>query len=605
MRRPIKRLMPLRRLLAILILAALIQPAPQIGAASSTVRVAASVGLGDTFGSSVAAVADSYAFVGTSTSRTLDVVNQGSNRLAASLKLPGLTPFGIVPLNMEMSALALSPDNRTLYILNRLRQDVDAIDLTGATAPRAIGMREDAGYALIVSPDGTVLTVLGTRGATFLNARTGATIETIGWATAVGWSPRALYILDVVGSRAVVAEYVNGHQSRVFRLPAGDSFTPKTGSLAVSPDGGTLYVLWNGLHAISLASGRSIADLKLPFVPAYTGLAIAPNGRQAMIWAPSFAARIESPSATPGYVVVTSGFVGGGVQPIALPTLHPMAADTSLKTINTPHQVAYSGDSARAYVATDNALIVVTTGMHSPDREPSPRVAIPQLATGPVLTCSSYDVAGTWSFTAAAYATFGAGTGPMTLQQSGTTLTGTLRLSGTTFTLTGTIQGPNITLTLHASGLIDSTYTGTVTTDGHGIVGGDGYMTGKVSCGTPEGSPANSGSSGSGGAGTPAPCRNWNLSGTWTFTAAPTSQIGLGSGQATFRQNGTTLSGTMQFNGLAYTISGSLSGTNVNLSYSAPSQIATTDQGTISADGKTISAGQGTFQGTAACASHG
>ncbi|HVC82176.1 MAG TPA: hypothetical protein VNL35_16925 [Chloroflexota bacterium] len=604
-----------RRLLAMALLVLTIVPHPSpAGAASMTVRVVGAIGLGDPFGSSVAALGDSYAFVGTSTGRTLDVVDQQRGTLRASLDLPGLTPFGIVPLNMDMSALTLSPDNRYLYVLNRLRQDVDVFDLTGAAVPRAIGMREDAGHALSLSLDGTVLAVVGTLGTTFLDTRRGTTLETISWASAVTWSSRALYLLDIQGANAAVGEFMGGHLKRSFKLPTGTSLTPKTGSLALSPDGGTLYVLWNGLHAISLASGRTTANLALPFVPAYTGLAIAPNGRQAMIWAPSFAAIHESPSTTPGYVVVTGGFVGGGIQPIALPSLRPVAADTSLRAIDTPHEVAYSGDSARAYVATDHTLAVVATGTLGTDREPNARVAIPGLATGPVVSCSSYDVAGTWSFTAAAYATFGAGTGPVTLAQSGTALSGTLQLSGTTFTLSGSVQGPVVRFSLTAPGQVSSDYSGTISGDEHSIVGSDGVMVGTARCGTPpvtsdgSGSGSGSGGSGSGSGGSggdTAPCNAWSLSGNWSFTASPTSQIGQGTGQATFSQSGGALSGTMQFNGLAYTISGTVTGTDVSLTYSAPGQIATTDQGTLSADGKTLSAGQGTFQGAAACTGKG
>ena len=607
-------------LIAALLLLTLIPRPPDAGAASPAVRMIASVSLGDPFGSSVAVLGDSYAFVGTSTARTLDVIDQQRGTLTASLNLPGLTPFGIVPLNMDMSALTLSSDNRFLYVLNRLRQDVDVFDLTGATAPRAIGMREDAGHALSLSLDGRILAVLGARGATFLDTQRGTTLETVAWATAVTWSSRALYILDVQGAHAAVGEFVGGHMKRTFQLPPGTSLTPQTGSLALSPDGGTLYVLWNGLRAVSLATGRIEASLSLPFVPAYTGLAIAPNGRQAMIWAPSFAAIHQSPSTTPGYVVITGGFVGGGIQPIALPALRPVTADTSLRAINTPHDVAYSGDSTRAYVATDHLLAVVATETYGPDHSARVRVAIPGLATGPVVSCSSYNLAGAWTFTAASYATFGAGTGQATLQQSGAALSGTLELSGTTFTLSGSVQGPSVSLNLTAPGQVSSTYTGMISGDAHSIVGGDGVMVGVARCGTPpvtsggssgSGSSASGGSGGAGsggsgsggsGSGGTTPCQAWNVSGSWNFTASPTSQIGQGTSQATFSQSGATLSGAMQFNGLAYTISGTVNGTAVTLSYSAPGQIATDDQGTLSADGKTLSAGQGTFQGAAACA---
>jgi hypothetical protein len=108
-----------------------------------------------------------------------------------------------------------------------------------------------------------------------------------------------------------------------------------------------------------------------------------------------------------------------------------------------------------------------------------------------------------------------------------------------------------------------------------------------------------------------ATCLSWNVSGTWVFTASPTSQLGSGTGRATFTQyagsagSASTISGTMLLNNLTYSVTGSLSGSSLTLTYSAPGQVSTTDQGSIGADGKTISGNQGKYQGAAACTSRG
>lgn len=319
-------------------------------------HVASVVGLGDNDGAGVATLADRYVFAGTSSSRTLEVIDQSSNTRLTSLLLPGLTPYGIIPLNMDMTDLTFSPDNRTLYILNRLRNDIAVLDVTGATEPRAIPLPANGNVwtRLVVSPDGRVLSVWSGHGVTFVDVRTGRLGNTIAWASAFVWGAHnTFFALAIHGTGAAVGLYdATGRPRRSVTLPAGMSGTTPTDSLALSPDGTTLYVLWNGLRAISTATGRIAATLNLPPAPAYTGLVVAANGRQAIIWAPSVAVHIETPSITDGYVDVLSGFAGGSVQPISLPSLRPAPADASLRTLSGPLEVAYSGDSAHAYAAT-------------------------------------------------------------------------------------------------------------------------------------------------------------------------------------------------------------------------------------------------------------
>lgn len=584
--------------------------------ASLAVHVASVVSLGANYGAGVTTLADRYVFAGTSSRRTLEVIDQASNTLLTSLQLPGLTPYGIVPLNMDMTDLAFSPDNRTLYILNRLRNDIAVLDVTGATAPRAIALPNNGNLwtRLVVSPNGRALSVWGGAGVTFVDTQTGRIGGTVPWARAFVWGARGTFFaLSIHGARGAVGLYdAQGRLQHRVALPAGTSETTPTGSLALSPNGATLYVLWNGLRAIDTATGRIVATLNLPPAPAYIGLAVAPNGRQAMIWAPSVAVSIETPSVTSGYVDVLFGFAGGSVQPIALPSLRPAPADASLRTLSGPLEVAYSGDSSRAYVASLKTLAVLSTGTSGPDLQPRPRVDLQQMLTGPTLHCAAWNISGPWTFSVLPGAPLGSGSGPATLVQDGPNLGGTITLGGAvSYRLAGTLTGQRVSLTLSAPGLVASTFRGEIQPNGASIVGDVGIFRGHASCGTPHQHLPGSEDAPSGaptpGPGQPMPqptqaCQ-WNVSGPWTFTAASTSMIGNGSGQATFTQSGSDLSGTLALAGTTYTIKGTIAGNAVTLMLSAPGLVDTTLNGTIAADGGSIDVGMGVFQGKAACGS--
>lgn len=607
-------------LLAWLVLAPLAPAAPAVAAARA-VHVTGVVPLSDSYGGGVAALGDRYAFAGTSggLNRILDVIDQRRNSLAARLSLPGLTPYGIVPLAMEMTDLELAPDNRTLYILNRLRRDIVVLDVTGRTAPRTISIAEDRGRRLVVSPDGRYLAVLGDKGATIFKASDGSPNGTVPWATSLVWGrDLSWYILAVKGTHAAVYIYTRaGHLVRGVSLPAGNSMTAQNGSLALSPDGHSLYVLWNGLRALALPSLSLKAGLPLPPVPAYTGLTIAPNGRQAMLWAPFFSARIETPSITPGYVNVTSGWVSGGVQPVELPALRPAPADSSLRTVSSPQQVAYSGDSARAYVTTLHNVAVLGTGTSGPDLEPKPPIDLQRMATGPTLHCTSYAVNGTWNLSFLPGAPAGRGTGTATLMQNGSTLMGTLDVNGLAWNLAGSIQGTSVTLTLTAQGQASSTIHATISADGASIKGDIAILLGHASCGNPHQILPNNASP------TPTPqpaggpalnCQEWNVGGTWTLyltSGSTTSGVYQGGKDVieattvTLGANGTDVSGAYldPFNKLTYTLvfHGPLRGNVWTVAESAPGQVALDWQASISPDGRLISGPFGTLHGHASC----
>jgi hypothetical protein len=605
-------------LLACLVLAPL---APAV-AAVAAVHVKSVVALSESYGGGVAALGDTYTFAGTDggLNRVLDVIDQRHDSLAARLPLPGLTSYGLAPLSMEMTDLEMAPDNRTLYILNQKRRDIVALDVTGRTAPRAIPIAEDRGRRLVVSPDGQYLAVLGDTGATIVRASDGAAHGTVPWATSLVWGrDLTWYILAVKGTHANVYVYTSsGHPVRGVSLPAGTSMTAPNGSLALSPDGRTLYVLWNGLRALALPSLGLKAGLQLPAVPAYTGLTIAPNGRQAMLWAPFFSSSVDSPSVTPGYVNVSSGWVSGGVQPVALPALRPAPADRSLRTISAPQQVAYSGDSARAYVTTERNVAVLATGTSGKNLEPAPPVDLQRMATGPTLDCTNYAVNGAWIFSFLPGAPAGRGTGTATLMQNGSALMGTLDVNGLTWTISGSIQGTSVTLTLSAPGQAASTIHAAVASDGASIVGDIAILRGHAACGIPHQVLPNNASPTPTAQPTGGPalnCREWNVNGTWTlyFTSGSDSKGVYQGGNdlvktsvGRLESSGPDISGSFQdpFDGLTYTLTfhGPLQGNTWAVTTGAPGQIDLNWHAAISPDGRLINAGIGVLHGQASCA---
>jgi hypothetical protein len=88
-----------------------------------------------------------------------------------------------------------------------------------------------------------------------------------------------------------------------------------------------------------------------------------------------------------------------------------------------------------------------------------------------------------------------------------------------------------------------------------------------------------------------ASCHSWDVSGTWQFQSAT-----MGNGQATLKQSGTSVSGTIS-GAVNWTLSGSIQGANVTLTMSAPGQVDQSFSGTVSASGATIDGNIGTFTG--------
>lgn len=92
-------------------------------------------------------------------------------------------------------------------------------------------------------------------------------------------------------------------------------------------------------------------------------------------------------------------------------------------------------------------------------------------------------------------------------------------------------------------------------------------------------------------------CTNWNVAGSWTWGGDPAAAGPGNSGNGSLTQSGTALSGTLDTGGSTWTLQGSISGSAVTLTMSAPGQIDLSFSGTVSADGTTIAGNLGSFTG--------
>jgi hypothetical protein len=97
----------------------------------------------------------------------------------------------------------------------------------------------------------------------------------------------------------------------------------------------------------------------------------------------------------------------------------------------------------------------------------------------------------------------------------------------------------------------------------------------------------------------PVHCTGTNLTGTWVLTADSRVNI-FQNGIATLQQNGTTITGTLvQPSGLpTYTISGTVQGSTVDLTFTAPLQVGQSFTFTLSPDGSTMTGNPGVFNRT-------
>jgi photosystem II stability/assembly factor-like uncharacterized protein len=133
---------------------------------------------------------------------------------------------------------------------------------------------------------------------------------------------------------------------------------------------------------------------------------------------------------------------------------------------------ARSGAAATATPASS-----ATPVPNAPTAQPTQPPAATATTTQPSTSCASWDVSGTWQFQSMTM-----GNGPASLQQSGTTLSGSMTAGGVTWTLQGSIQSSNVTLNMSAAGQVAQSFQGTISSDGATIDGNAGTFSGHATC---------------------------------------------------------------------------------------------------------------------------
>jgi len=441
----------------------------------------------------LAVYGDRYALVGTSfSSNALYVYDLARRRQAARWTMPALVPAGQSAFPYTMNGLAIDQPRGLLYIANGMRGDVVRVDLTGRTAPLSFGVGLENPQQLALSDDGRYLYVDNSASTGVYEAATGTQLATLPFGTAIAAGHGRLYTLRVGHGFATVAGYDErgGHGRRLATFH-GPALSAPSGDVAISPDGRRLYVLWAGLHVLDADTGRVLSTMRLPLFPQYTGLAVAPNGRQAMLTSTDAVGWSETPTDNPQYIAVHYGFVSGGVVPVDLVRMRPIVAH--LGSITTPRMGAYTADSRLFVVSESGRIDVISTGTSGRDRYRTPRLDLANPGGGgsggsgsgsggsgsggstgsggsggaggsggtggstSTPGCTAQNLSGTWGYNDSGFYTPTA-----VLQQSGSQLSGTLTdPDGSSYSIAGSVSGSSVTMTFTpASGDSSTTYAG-------------------------------------------------------------------------------------------------------------------------------------------------
>ena len=296
---------------------------PARAAATALAAVCALVGVLVAAGSAGAAVPYT-AYVGSFTSGSLTPINTATNATSSSIA------------TNDPSALAITPDAKSAWIVNREEGTVTPVTLSTGTVGSAIAVGIKP-CAIAITPDGKTAYVVnfGSNNVTPVNLASG----TAGAAIAVGSGPYSIAITPD-GTKAYVT---NSGSETVTPINLANN-TPgapiavgnKPSGLAITPDGKTAYVSNEGSNTvtpITLATngvGTAIAVGNAPIA-----IAITPDGTKAYV----------------------ADHASANVTPITLAT---NTAGTPIAVDLEPASVAITPDQATAYVANEGAGATVT-----------------------------------------------------------------------------------------------------------------------------------------------------------------------------------------------------------------------------------------------------
>jgi YVTN family beta-propeller protein len=298
---------------------------------------------------------------------------------AGELRLPDLT---MEPLKEKdkgaayIAGLALSPDEKTLYVANIATDTIYALSLPGGAIKTKKRLAEGARpYCLRFSPDGSALyvtqwalsSVVALRPDTLQTARTLTTgnhpndllFGSDGRLYVSCGNDDAVFVLDAASGQA--REQIR--TSLTARAPAGT--TPN--ALALSADGNTLYVANADNNAVAVVDvSRAGSSRVRGFIPTGwypTALAVSTDNKRLFIGSSKgLGTRANPPAKLPISQVAATGFahigslIGGLVSMLEIPNEARLAAYTRQVYANTPYKDALIERPASAPRAGSNPI---------------------------------------------------------------------------------------------------------------------------------------------------------------------------------------------------------------------------------------------------------
>jgi YVTN family beta-propeller protein len=199
------------------------------------------------------------------------------------------------PVNLFPAGLSVSPDGNTLYVADNLGDRMSVIDLTNGTVTATISVGHNP-YTTLVSKDGKTVYVSNWGGTTISVVDVSGATPTVTQTVQVGTHPTALllnpvnnelYVANADSDTISVLDTTSNTVVRTIDLTPfpGSPFGAGPSALAISSDGGTLYVandFDNDIAVVRLARGHRpdhlLGLIPTGWIPA--GVVLSPDDQQ-------------------------------------------------------------------------------------------------------------------------------------------------------------------------------------------------------------------------------------------------------------------------------------------------------------------------------------
>jgi YVTN family beta-propeller protein len=223
-------------------------------------------------------------------------------------------------------AVTVSPDSRVVYVVSNLNPGVlIAIDVASRSRVATVTHNRGASFGVVASPDGTRVYVMATGSDTLV---------------VLGTSP-----YRVIATLPLDLDV---------RLLRGDA-------LAQSPDGRFLYLPQFSTLFDPCGSDPNCIPLTPPAGALPSRVAVLDTTTNALVAATTIGGKAYHVGVSPNGAVVYAPNYATGLHRLS-PTTHALLGTT---TVSSGRSVAFSADSTRAYVGTDQAVVVIDAATHA------------------------------------------------------------------------------------------------------------------------------------------------------------------------------------------------------------------------------------------------